>query len=271
MSDPCHAPASRRLAWRTVPQIEAIDKADALVVQPIGATEQHGPHLACATDAIIADELTRRSVARTPTKVNVWTLPPLPYGKSNEHVGYAGTVTLSTETVLAVCRDIGRSVAASGFRKLAFVNAHGGQPQLLDVVARDIRAETGLEVYPIFPYRLGLPDGVALDPLELEWDIHGGLVETLIVMAIDGDAVDAAAIEARSATDLRRQPSAAFADLELLSLEGTFPTAWLTRDLSDDGGIGDPRDASPEIGEAILDHLSAGLAQLFGEICRFGF
>lgn len=261
-----HTADARRLGWLTAPQVAAIDKAKALVVLPIGATEQHGPHLACLTDAVVADEVTRRAVARTPHDVDVWTLPLLPFGTSNEHLGFPGTITFATDTLLAVCRDIGRSVAASGFRKLAFLNGHGGQPQLLDVVARDIRAETGLEVYPIFPYRLGLPDDLAIDAHERQWGIHGGMIETSIMLAIDPAGVDRDAV-----ADEPSDPSGLFAATELLSLEGAFPTAWLTRDISRDGAVGDARGADPAIGEAILDHLAAGVARLFAEICAFGF
>lgn len=261
-----HDPARRRLAWMSTARIAAIDKDDALVVVPIGAVEQHGPHLPCWTDSLLAEEITRRAVAATSAEVNVWTLPLLPIGKSTEHVGYPGTVALSTETLLGVCRDLGRSVAASGFRKLAFLNGHGGQPQLLDVAARDIRADTGLEVFPIFPYRLGLPPTVVIDAEEAEWGIHGGVLETSMVLAVAPDAVDMDAAEA-DGLDVRDR----YRTSEMLSLEGAFPTAWLTRDLSSNGTIGDPRGADPLMGEAILDHLATGMAALFADICAFRF
>lgn len=261
-----HGPDSRRLAWLTTRQVAAIDKSDALVVLPIGAVEQHGPHLPCVTDALLAEEITRRALARTPADVNVWTLPLMPFGKSTEHRGYAGTIALSTETLLAVCHDIGRSVAESGFRKLAFLNGHGGQPQLLEVVARDIRERTGLEVYPIFPYRLGLPDGMAIDPDEATWGIHGGQIETSLVLSASPEAVRTEEIEPDSSRGREL-----FAMCEMLSLEGTFPTAWLTRDLSANGAIGDATTATAEIGLEILDHLADGVAKLFAEICAFRF
>lgn len=259
-----HSWEQRRLAWMTTTQIAAIDKRDALVVVPIGAVEQHGPHLPCWTDSLLAEEITRRAVDAAPAHVNVWHLPVLPIGKSTEHAGFPGTIALSTETLLAVCRDVGRSVADAGFRKLAFLNGHGGQPQLLEVVARDIRAETGLEVYPIFPYRLGRPDGLDVEPDEESWGIHGGQIETSLVLAIAPESVHLDAVEP-DGVEVRRR----FADYELLSLEGAFPMAWLTRDLSVNGTIGDPRKADPRIGAAILDHLAKGIARLFAEICAF--
>jgi creatinine amidohydrolase len=126
------------------------------VVQPIASVEQHGSHLPCYTDSLIVEELTQRAVALAPEDVDVWTPPVTAYGKSNEHLGYPRTISLSAETLIAVCRDVGRSVARSGFRKLAFLNGHGRQPQLLEMAARDIREETWLQVFPLFPYRLGV-------------------------------------------------------------------------------------------------------------------
>lgn len=262
----CHAWRDRQLAWLTTEQIAAIDKRDALVVVPMGAVEQHGRHLPCYTDALLAEAITRRAFERTPTSVNVWSLPLVPMGKSIEHAGFPGTIALSTDTVLSVCRDIGRSVAAAGFAKLAFLNGHGGQPQLLEVAARDIRADTGLEVYPIFPYRLGLPDGLDLDPEEAAWGIHGGQIETSLVLAVAPESVrldvaepDGLAVRTRFAPD------------GVLSLEGAFPTAWLTTDLSTNGTIGDPRHADPALGQAVLEHLAQGVSRLLAEICSFCF
>jgi creatinine amidohydrolase len=153
---------NRRLARLSTTDIAAIDKHDAVVVQPIGAIEQHGPHLPVMTDAFVAEQLAALAANTLGADANVWLLPPLSYGKSTEHLGWAGTMSLSSETLLAVCRDVGRSVAASGFTRLAFVNGHGGNPSLLDVAARDIRTETGLLVFLVTTGRLGAPDGLTV-------------------------------------------------------------------------------------------------------------
>jgi creatinine amidohydrolase len=257
-------PAQRRLAWLTSPEVETIASRNALVVQPIASVEQHGPHLPCYTDSLVAEGLVARAVALTPADVEVWTLPVIAYGKSNEHLGFPGTISLSAETLIAVCRDVGRSVARSGFRKLAFVNGHGGQPHLLEMVARDIREETGLMVFPLFPYRLGVPDGVVSSPEEQALGIHGGELETSLVLALEPDAVHMD--RAEPGDDRVRK---LYADLQHLSLEGALPTAWLTRDLSDNGVIGDPTRASAERGERALAHLAEGLSRVFAEICGF--
>jgi creatinine amidohydrolase len=259
-----HDPVQRRLAWRTSPEVEEIARSNALVIQPIASVEQHGPHLPCYTDSLVADGLVARAVALTPVDVEVWTLPVIAYGKSNEHLGFPGTISLSAETLIAVCRDVGRSVARSGFRKLAFVNGHGGQPHLLEMVARDIREETGLMVFPLFPYRLGVPEGVVSSPDEEALGIHGGELETSLVLALEPEAVHMD--RAEPGDDRVRK---LYGDLEHLSLEGALPTAWLTRDLSENGVIGDPTQASAERGERALAHLADGLSRVFAEICEF--
>ena len=231
MTPELHDPGNRRLAWLTSPEVDAIPKQHAVVIQPIGATEQHGPHMACCIDAMIADTLAVRAVARCGVDVEVWLLPVQSYGRSGEHTGFAGTVSLDTTTLSLVCRDIGRSAAASGFRKLAFVNGHGGQPQLLETSARDIRAETGLQVFPLNPYQflaqsdISMPDG----------DAHAGYLETSIAMAIDPGLVRSDKLAAGGA-ELRE----AYANTKYLTFEGgAAPTAWLTRDVSPNGVIGD--------------------------------
>jgi creatinine amidohydrolase len=259
-----HDPVQRRLAWRTSPEIEEIARSNALVLQPIASVEQHGPHLPCYTDSLVADGLVARAVALTPVDVEVWTLPVIAYGKSNEHLGFPGTISLSAETLIAVCRDVGRSVARSGFRKLAFVNGHGGQPHLLEMVARDIREETGLMVFPLFPYRLGVPEGVVSSPQEEALGIHGGELETSLVLALEPDAVHMD--RAEPGNDRVRK---LYGELEHLSLEGALPTAWLTRDLSENGVIGDPTQASAERGDRALAHMAEGLSRVFAEICEF--
>jgi creatinine amidohydrolase len=261
-----HHPDRRRLDHLASTDVAAIDKSDALVLQPIGAVEQHGPHLPCATDSIVADALCDRALACTPAAVNVWRLPILSYGKSTEHLGYPGTISLSTETLLAVCNDVGRSVAASGFRKLAFVNGHGGQPQLLEVVARDIRERTGLQVFPLFPYRLAGEARAASSAEEAAYGIHGGEGETATMLAIAPALVHRDRF-APGSTRVREL----YAGARYLSLEGALPTAWLTRDLAPDGVIGDPTAASAERGERALAAMAAGLAGVFAEICGFEF
>jgi creatinine amidohydrolase len=252
------------LAHLSTEAIAALDTTDAVIVQPIGAIEQHGAHLPVITDALVAERMSDLAISSLPEGSNVWQLPTLSYGKSTEHLGRAGTVALSASTLIAVCLDLGRSLAASGFRKLVFVNGHGGPPGLLDMVSRDIRVESGLEVFPLMPGRLGLPDGVeAADPA---WDLHGGQIETSVMLELAPDLVDmSVAVRDGDAA------GAMYAGFRHLTLEGPVPTAWVTDDLSRSGVIGDATLATAEIGAAVVAHQVHALAEALLEIRAFSF
>jgi creatinine amidohydrolase len=241
--------------------VAALDR-NSVIVQPIGAVEQHGAHLPLHTDAYLAESLA--ALAADKTTADVYLLPTLSYGKSTEHLGWAGTISLSTETLLAVCRDVGRSVAESGFTKLVFVNGHGGQPALLEVVARDIRAETGLQVFSIMPARLGIPDDLTVP--DESYGFHGGHIETSVMLALAPHLV-----RMDRATPGGAGVGGAFDSYEHLTLEGAVPTAWLTRDVTENGVLGDPRTASAEIGAGLVDLWASRLAESFAEIARFRF
>lgn len=249
------------LADLTTVEVSALGP-NAVAVQPIGAIEQHGPHLPLVTDALIADRITSSALART--SCPAVTLPLLSYGKSTEHRSFPGTIALSTETLLAVCRDIGRSVADTRIGSLVFVNGHGGQPHLLELVARDIRAETGLKVFVITPMRFGAPAGTALG--DEAYGIHAGELETSVMLHLAPELVhiDQAVPGGRTVGSL-------FAGFEHLTLEGALPTAWLTADLSANGVLGDPRTASAATGAAVVEHWVDALATALGEIARFDF
>lgn len=252
------------LAHLSTTDIAAIDTSDAVVVQPIGAVEQHGAHLPVITDALTAERISSLAIESLPEDANVWQLPTLHYGKSTEHLGRAGTIALTATTLMATCLDLGRSLAASGFHKLVFVNGHGGQPNLLDLVARDIRVESGLEVFPLMPGRFGLPDGVV--QVDEHYGIHGGQIETSIVWALAPELVDMS-----RAVDDGRVAGELYSGLKHLSLEGTVPTAWVTDDLSVSGVLGNATAASLEDGRRIVAHQTRMLAEALLEIRAFSF
>jgi len=257
--------AIHELTRLSADQIADLAKDEAIVVQPIGSVEQHGPHLPVVTDAFIAESLVRGSMSLLDTDdPDVWILPTLSYGRSIEHVGFVGTVTLSTDTLLNVCRDVGRSLAASGFRRLAFVNGHGGNVALLDVASRDIRAETGLLVFRIMLSQFGLPEG--LNCPDADFGAHADFVETSVMLALDASLVrlDRAQLGGESAVQL-------FGKQGTGPLGASVPTAWLTRDLSANGVIGDPRSASAEAGLRIVEEWQRKLVACYRHMAKFDF
>jgi len=258
-------PQRRRLADLTSSEIANLPKDEVVVVLPVGAFEQHGSHLPCGTDALLVNAIFEAALTHLPADAPVLSLPALAYGTSSEHLGFPGTISVSPATLLAAIREVGMSLARSGFCKLVCLNGHGGQVQLLEVAARDLRVEAGLLVFPVFPYRAGLPHGLTL-PDGGPPDIHGGWIETSLMLAVAPELVhlERAGRDGDRATD-------AFRSSERLSLEGAFPTAWVTADISQTGVVGDPTGASVEAGAQILDHLGKELALVLTDICRFGF
>src|SRR5919108_1194523 len=121
-------PPGRYWAYYTWQEIDAIAKADrnATAVINVGAVEQHGPHLPLITDTLVGMEMLGAALARLPDDAMVLALPPTNFGKSTEHITFPGTLTFSGETLRMVLRDIGGSVARSGFKKLLLLRSPGG-------------------------------------------------------------------------------------------------------------------------------------------------
>ncbi|MGI9499030.1 MAG: creatininase family protein, partial [Geminicoccaceae bacterium] len=120
-------------------EVEALDVERTIAVLPVGATEQHGPHLPLGVDTMINQGILSQAMAALPPSIQALALPMLPVGKSDEHVGFGGTLTLSAETLIRVWTEVGVSVARSGVKKLVLFNSHGGQVSIMDVVARELR------------------------------------------------------------------------------------------------------------------------------------
>ena len=108
----------------TSPEFREAAKTIQIALVPVGATEQHGPNLALATDYVVAHRLAQAIARRLhPSAVVV---PPFPFGFSHHHTGFAGTITIGPETFAAVCMDVARSLKRDGIRHLLFVNGHQG-------------------------------------------------------------------------------------------------------------------------------------------------
>ncbi|MFF8186079.1 creatininase family protein [Microbacterium sp. NPDC016588] len=254
--------------------VAALAAADGIAVQPIGATEQHGPHLPISTDAVIATALAdtaqkvlaARAGAGAVGVPPLWVLPTLAYGKSPEHASFPGTVTLSSHTLLGVCLDVARSVAAAGVRTLVFVNAHGGNPELLHLVARDIRDETGVLAFTVHGPALPLPPELAGAVRRPDVDVHAGFYETSVMLATDPASVRLS-LAAPDGVD-RADALATAAVSPIVGLFAAVSLPWRTEDVSASGTIGDPTGATAEWGRAALRAQAEALADALIEIAR---
>ena len=160
--------------------------ADTVAVLPVGAVEQHGPHLPLSVDASLVDGVVVAALPQLPADLPVLFLPLQNIGLSVEHSHYAGTLTLEPATLIALWTQLGACVARAGVKKLLLLNGHGGQVSVMDIVARELRIKHGLLVYSASWF--GLVDDAANQQFcahEHRFGIHGGEVETsmMLVMA----------------------------------------------------------------------------------------
>jgi creatinine amidohydrolase len=250
----------RRLAELRGPDIATALGPSSIVVQPLGAIEQHGPHLPFNTDLLIAERVAAAAVERVGGELDVWLLPSLAYTKSNEHAWSAGTVWLSATTLLAVLDDIGRCVAATPARKLVFFNGHGGNSALVGVANREIRLAHGLMTFLAHP---GVPpdQGGSSPAGELGMGIHGGTDETSLMLHLAPELVEMS-LATRNVPD-------SLAGNRYVRFGGPVGFGWLSDDFGPDGHIGDPTTATAERGAELFDAAVEACCGALAEIARF--
>jgi creatinine amidohydrolase len=251
---------SRELALLRAPELAELVTERSIVVQPLGAIEQHGPHLPFNTDLLIAQRVATAAVDRVGDELDVWLLPPLAYTKSNEHAWSPGTIWLSATTLLAVLDDIGRCVAATAARKLVFFNGHGGNSALVGVANREIRLAHGLMTFLAHP---GVPpdQGGVSAAGELGMGVHGGADETSMMLHLAPELVDM--------DRATRNVPERLADNEQVRFGGPVGFGWLSNDFGPDGHVGDPTGATAERGAEIVAAATDTFCAALAEIARF--
>jgi creatinine amidohydrolase len=245
---------------RTTTDFRLVDAETTVALLPVAAVEQHGPHLPLATDALINDGIVRAALGQVPATVTLLVLPPQTVGLSPEHTSFGGTLTIEDTTVADVWTDVGRSVARAGVRKLVIFNTHGGQKTLVDLVAMRLRAELGMLVARATYFAFGTPPGV-FDAAEAAHDIHGGEIETSLLLHLRPDLVRTAAI-----ADFKGLPQELAARNRVLGAEKPVGIGWRSEDLHPSGACGNATRADASKGAKHLAHLAAKLALLVAEL-----
>jgi creatinine amidohydrolase len=245
------------------PDINTATAAHWIAVLPLAATEQHGPHLPLGTDVMIAEAYLARIRELLPAALPVTFLPLQPVGISTEHVDYPGTLTLPTDVALESWTALGASVARAGVRKLVMVTSHGGNGAAMTLVAQDLRASRGLLVVTTSWSRFGAPDGLFPDE-EVRHGIHGGAVETSIMLARYGQHVRSDAV-----ADFRSTASAMDSQYRRLSAHRPAPFAWQAQDLHGSGAMGNATLASADKGEQLIEHGARAFCELLDDVDNF--
>ncbi len=248
------------MTWR---DFAAADMSRVIAVLPVAAIEQHGPHLPVGVDTFINEGYLARAVERVPSDLPVLILPLQAIGKSNEHIEYPGTLTLSMETVTRAWIEIGESVARTGCRKLIFMNSHGGNVPVLGAVVRELRVRFSMLAVHAGWHALGYPEGL-FSARERAHGIHGGDAETSLMLAFKPTAVRME--EARDFVS-----SAVSIEQEFKKLRVTQPIGigWMSSDLHELGAAGDASNATAAKGEACAEYGAEGFIELLRDVHAF--
>lgn len=238
-----------RWAELTWEEIGALAGPDAVVVIPVGSVEQHGPHLPVGTDARIVSAVADAAARRVAERVPVLLVPTVEIACSEHHMEFPGSLTLTEETFVQVATEIGMSIVRHGFRRLLFLNGHGGNTAPLRVVVNRIRHRT---------------DGSVLSVTANYWDLireevqalrrskpggisHAGEFETSAVMALDETLV----LSDKRVKFLPKWTNGYF-------MPGWYTPSAVTpgfhlKDITASGVVGDPTVATKESGERFLE------------------
>ena len=233
-----------RFSEMSSPEIGEAAKGNALVLLPVGQTEEHGPHLPAGTDAMISDELASRIEKALDAEIPVVVMDTVRYGYSVKKVAnWPGTIRLSHETVTNLLREVCGSLAEMGFRKIAIINSHGNHPGLLEMVSRRVGDEHGVDV-PVL-------------------DVGGLVADAIKRYAEGGEGACCHACEMETSIMLRVRPDLVRTDLcptgERVRVKspvsgGVFWSTWW-RQKSRTGVYGEPKAASADKGEKFIQAI----------------
>ncbi len=259
--------AERAFPWwgsLTSSEAEALAAADPVVVLPLGAVEQHGPHLPLATDLHIGLGLLERALRHLPDGFPLAVLPPQPVGASAEHARFPGTLSLEPALLAEVVHAHGRALARMGVRRLVLAGSHGGNRHVEDAAALRLREEHGMLVVKAAWYRFPRPGGLELPEGEWRHGLHAGALETAMMLALRPELV-----RTERAADAPSLGGELEATLRRVGPTGEAPFAWLAGDLHPSGAAGDATLADADLGERLVEHYGRVLADVLQDARDF--
>jgi creatinine amidohydrolase len=247
----------------TTEEFAGLDQSRMIALLPVCAVEQHGPHLPVRVDAAINAGILARALQLIPEDLPLLVLPAQNVGKSDEHLAFPGTLSIGYETLGRLWFDLAASVQRAGCRKIIFFNSHGGQPQLIDIVCRELRVRLSMLAVNCAWYDVTAMADL-FDAEELRHGIHGGAVETSIMLHLHPELVDL-----RRARNFVSRSVAVEAANAVLRIEGATGIGWQTQDLNAAGACGDATHASAALGQQLVERAAHALAALVADVARY--
>ncbi len=251
---------AKLLAELTTDEVERLDKSQTVVMIPIASIEQHGPHLPLGTDTMILEGVLKEVMNRS-EDLPLLVTPLLPIGKSNEHMPFKGTLTLSYQTLLSIVTDIVRSIARHGFKKVVIFNSHGGNTEVLTSLSRDLRDEFEIQAYVIDWWFTDFWADILAKYQESPRDgvFHAGELESSLMLALRPELVK---------IDLFKTsfPREKLRNNRYVTILGPVTMGWRSNDITDSGVIGDPTKATAEKGRIFLDFAADKIVDIVKEI-----
>jgi creatinine amidohydrolase len=244
-------------------EFSVLDPNVTLAILPVAATEQHGPHLPVMTDTAIMEGMIKTVLARLPDDLRVLFLPIQTIGKSNEHLRSPGTITHSADTLIRGWCEIGESVHRAGLRKLVIVNSHGGNIDVIGIVARELRVRLDMLVATTQWRRFGLPAGL-YSAFDTTHGIHAGDIETSLMLHFRPDLVDMSKAKLFPSTAAEMEK-----DYKHLRPAGQHGFGWIAQDINRDGAMGDASAATADKGRLTAEHQAEGFVALLRDVTRF--
>ena len=237
-----------------------LDMGEVVAILPVGAVEQHGPHLPVRVDAAINAGILARTVELMPPELPVLVMPALPIGKSNEHLAFPGTLSLPYDLLARLWFEVAHSAWRAGVRKIILFNSHGGQPQVMEIVCRELRVELGMFAVGASWFRT-IDSSDLYSASELRHGIHGGESETSVMLHLHPDlvAMDHAADFVPTSVEFERTN-------RLLTPEGGVGFGWQAQDLHPAGTCGNAAAADAARGAEQVERAARALLGLIDEV-----
>lgn len=236
-------PFYEKLTWE---QVRDADK-DRVVILPVAATEDHGPHMPLDTDTLIGSSIAAGVAEAAPDEVFV--MPAIPYGFNEHHKDFPGVIWIQPETLIAFITDVTTSLAHHGFRRMLLLNSHGSNHPVLDLAARKTVIETEVICVSASYWNLAYDRINEIRRSEVGGIAHACELEAAIYMHLDPEHV----YPERAASQVVHDPSSRYLNLDLASggARAMLMRWWSAQ--SPDGTMGDPTVADPENGRRFFE------------------